>query len=235
MTEHERVRAFSLRWLRLVIGIYTSCGLLERASGYVHYGLAVFPESSQLYVARGIIVEAGVRKKLIPDWRRGTILSTENRPAVEEALRGAENQYVRALSIDRHNAEAHLHLGWMRLFLSDRRARVDLAAAVEDGRDDRIRYLAHLFLGGVAEHEQRLADALQEYELARSAGPDFQTPYVAMSRIEQALGHADRAHELALAGLTLDKRDDDDPWWDHRIGFDRESLHWLRNEVRRPQ
>jgi tetratricopeptide (TPR) repeat protein len=233
MTEHERVRAFSLRWMQLVVSIYTSCELLERAAEYVQHGLAMFPESPQLYVARGIIVEVGVRKKLIPDWRRGTVFSSENRPAVEEALRSAVNQYVRALTFDRHNAEAHLHLGWLRLFLSDNRAREDLAAAVADAHDDRVRYLAHLFLGGVAEHEQRLTDALQEYELSKSAGPDFQTPYAAMSRIEQALGHADRARELALAGLTLDKHNDDDPWWDHRIGFDRESLHWLRDEVRR--
>ena len=43
------------------------------------------------------------------------------------------------------------------------------------------------------------------------------------------------ARELALIGLGLDKRDGDDPWWDHRIGFDRESLLWLRDEVRRPE
>jgi DNA-binding HxlR family transcriptional regulator len=45
----------------------------------------------------------------------------------------------------------------------------------------------------------------------------------------------ERARELALIGLQLDKESADDPWWDHRIGFDRESLYWLRDEVRRPQ
>jgi hypothetical protein len=58
---------------------------------------------------------------------------------------------------------------------------------------------------------------------------------VALSRIEQALGHPERARELALVDLQLDKEAADDPWWDHRIGFDRESLYWLRDEVRRPQ
>jgi hypothetical protein len=36
-----------------------------------------------------------------------------------------------------------------------------------------------------------------------------------------------------MVGLQL-KKADDDPWWDLRIGFDRESLRWLRAEARRP-
>jgi tetratricopeptide (TPR) repeat protein len=150
-------------------------------------------------------------------------------------MKAAVNDYVQALSIDSHNAEAHLRLGWVRVFLADGRAKAELDAAVADARDDEVRYLAHLFLGGLAERENDLADALQEFELARTAGPDFQTPYVALSRVEQALGHDGRARELALVGLQLEKSAADDPWWDHRIGFDRESLYWLRDEVRRPQ
>jgi tetratricopeptide (TPR) repeat protein len=165
---------------------------------------------------------------------RGGVAAGRQREA-EDTLKRASTQYLQALSVNSHDAEAHLHLGWVRLYLKDKRAKADLESAVANADDDTVRYLAHLFLGGLAERESRLADALQEYGLARSAGPDFQTPYVAMSRIEQALGHLDRASDLALAGLTLDKRDDDDPWWDHRIGFDRESLNWLRAQVRRPQ
>ena len=52
---------------------------------------------------------------------------------------------------------------------------------------------------------------------------------------------SDGAGGRAAAGVScrsagrLEKTDADDPWWDHRIGFDRESLYWLRDEVRRPQ
>jgi hypothetical protein len=150
-------------------------------------------------------------------------------------LKTATNDYLRALSIDSHNAEAHLHLGWVRLVLGDGRVKSELAAAIVDAEDDTVRYLAHMLLGGLAEYENNLTDALQEYELARTAGPDFQTPFVALSLVEQSLGHDGRARELALAGLQLEKTAADDPWWDHRIGFDRESLYWLRDEVRRPQ
>jgi hypothetical protein len=54
-----------------------------------------------------------------------------------------------------------------------------------------------------------------------------------MSRAEDALGHAGRARDLAHVALQLTKGDDD-PWWDHRIGFDRDDLTWLRADVRRP-
>ena len=121
----------------------------------------------------------------------------------------------------------------MRFFLEDKRAKTDLEAALADATDDTIRYLAHLFLGGLAERERRLAEARREYEDARAVGPGFQTPYVALTRIEAALGHDALAREQAITAVQLMKTDDD-PWWDFRIGFDRESLRWLRAEARKP-
>jgi tetratricopeptide (TPR) repeat protein len=233
--QRAHLEPFVRRWFRFVVSVYTSCELLHAAADHVRQGLAAFPEDPGLLVARGSIIEAGVRRNFVPDWRRGTLFSARQRDTVEEVMKNAAAQYIRALAIDSHNAEAHLHLGWVRLFMADGRARSELDAALADAQDGGVRYLAHLFLGGLAEPEQRLEDARREYEGARAAGPDYQTSYVALSRIEQALGHEDRARDLALAGLRLDKSDADDPWWDHRIGFDRQSLYWLRNDVRRPQ
>jgi tetratricopeptide (TPR) repeat protein len=233
--QRKRLEPFVRRWFRFVASVYTSAELLDAAWDHIQRGLDLFPQDPGLLVARGIRVEVAVRKNLIPDWRRGTVFDSERRPAVEPALKSAVNDYVKALAVDGHNAEAHLHLGWLRLFMADGRAKAELDAAVADSADDRVRYLAHLFLGGLAEREHHLEEARHEYDTARTVGPDFQTPYVALSRVEQSLGHDARARELALAALHLDKSDADDPWWDHRIGFDRESLYWLRDEVRRPQ
>ena len=161
------------------------------------------------------------------------VIVARRREQMEEGLKGAATNFVHALSVDPHNAEAHLHLGWVRFFLQDKRAKADLDAALADADNDTTRYLAHLFLGGIAERENRLPDALREYEAVRSLGAGYQTPYAALSRVEGALGHVDRARELAMVGLQLTKADDD-PWWDLRIGFDRESLVWLRAEARKP-
>jgi tetratricopeptide (TPR) repeat protein len=233
--QRNRLAPFVSRWYRLVASVYTSCELLNEATAHIQRGLDIFPDDAPLFVARGVVLEVTVRKRLLADWRRDTVFGATNREAIESALKRATDQFMRALSLDLHNAEAHLHLGWVRLFLGDGRARAELDAAIADARDDRVRYLAHLFLGGLAEHEKHLEEARQHYESARTLGPEFQTPYVALSRVEQAIGDDGRARELALIGLGLDKRDGDDPWWDHRIGFDRESLLWLRDEVRRPQ
>ena len=233
--QRQRLAPFVRRWFRFASSVYTSAELIKEALHEIQLGQERFPDDAGLEVARGILEEVVIRKTSVPDWRRGTIFNVSNRARVESEMKTASDHYLRALSIDPHNAEAHLHLGWVRFFLSDGRAKIELDAAVADAANDTIRYLAHVLLGGLAERENRLPDALREYDLARTVGPEFQTPYVALSRVEQALGHTERARELALIGLQLDKESADDPWWDHRIGFDRESLYWLRDEVRRPQ
>jgi hypothetical protein len=51
---------------------------------------------------------------------------------------------------------ARLRLGWIHLLLRDKRAAGDLSTVLQDATEDSIRYLAHLFLGAVAEQEGRL-------------------------------------------------------------------------------
>jgi tetratricopeptide (TPR) repeat protein len=232
--QRQRLAPFVRRWFRFVASVYLSAGLPKQAAIVLKRGLILFPGEAPLYVARGIMIEVAVRKTYVFDWRRDATSSGYQRTRVEDALDGASQQFVRALAIDPHNAEAHLHLGWIRFFRNDGHAGPELNAAIADADDDTIRYLAHLFLGGIAERANHLDEALREYDAARALGAGFQTPLAALSRVEDALGHTDRARELALIAVGLDKSDSDDPWWDHRIGFDRESLRWLRAEVRKP-
>ncbi len=231
--QRERVQAFTLRWFGFIIRMYTSCGLLQDAARHSGLGLIAFPRAATLYVDRGVIQEARLRISLMPDLRSGLPKDPLARERIESALKAPTSNYLLALGIDSHNAEARLRLGWVRVLLEDNRAKDDLLAAVKDARTDSVRYLAHLFLGGLAERENHLADALREYDSARAVGSGYQTPYVAMSRIEDALGHTDRARDLALIAVQL-RKGDDDAWWDHRIGFDRDSLTWLREEARKP-
>jgi tetratricopeptide (TPR) repeat protein len=230
----EHLEPVIRRWFRFVASVYTSAELIDEASSHLLLAERRFPGDAGLCVAHGVLLEVIARKRLVTDWRRDATAPNSNRSRIEGALQDASSQFMRAIAIDPHNAEAHLHLGWIRFVLADGRATTELEAAVADADNDTTRYLAHLFLGGVAERNNRLEDALREYTRARDAGAEFQTPYVAMSRIEQALGHTSVANELALQALGLDKSDNDDPWWDHRIGFDRASLEWLRAEVRKP-
>ena len=229
--DNQSVREFSRRWFRFVVGMYTSCNRPGDAARFTHLGLLEAPEDSRFYVARGVLIEARILT-FAPN-PATLALAARRREQLEDGLKQAATNFLHALSVDPHNAEAHLHLGRVRLLLSDKRARTDFDAALENAANDTVRYLAHLFLGGIAERENRLTDALREYEVVRSLGAGYQTPYAALSRVEGALGRADRARELAMVGLQL-KKADDDPWWDLRIGFDRESLLWLRAEARKP-
>jgi tetratricopeptide (TPR) repeat protein len=230
-SDNQRAREFLRSWYRFVAGMYTSCNCLADAARYNRLGLLASREDPRFYVAGGILIE--VRTLTFVPVPASLAFVARRHEEMEEGLKRAATSFLHALSIDSHNAEAHLHLGWMRLLLSDKRARTDLDAALENATNDTVRYLAHLFLGGIAERENRLTDALREYEAVRSLGAGYQTTYAALSRVEGALGHGDRARELAMVGLQL-KKADDDPWWDLRIGFDRESLLWLRAEARKP-
>ena len=117
--------------------------------------------------------------------------------------------------------------------IGDSRAPADLEAALAQATDEGTRYLAHLFLGAVAEQRKDLEGARREFEAARAVAP-YQSSFVALGRIEETLGHGDRARQIAAeyAQLTVKL---EDPWWDYRLGgFITGALTWLRQEARQP-
>jgi hypothetical protein len=228
----DRAKAFGRRWYEFVASTFAGAGRLEEAAWYVRTGLVAFPGDSMLYVVRGTIAEMGTRIRLVPDLRGPRPEHPHARDQIEQLLKPATNAYQQAADTDDGNALAWLHLGWINFYLEDKRAKSRFEAALARAGDDTVRYLAHLFLGGIAERERQPADALREYEAARLVGARYQTPYVAISRIEESLGHLDRAREIAMQGAQL-RKDDDDPWWDFRIVLDRPALMWLRAEARR--
>jgi uncharacterized protein HemY len=96
-----------------------------------------------------------------------------------------------------------------------------------------VRYLAHLFLGAVAERHKDLEAARRQFEAANSLGP-FQTATVALGEVEATLGHPERAR--AITAQYAEHRDatTEDPWWSYLIGgFVPGALTWLRQEARR--
>jgi hypothetical protein len=224
-----RAALFARRWRYLVVSMYTSANLLSEAAYQLHLGEQEFPREPLLYVAGGTIAEK--RAQFAIDLRRDRPLSNALRQRTESLMQVAVNSYLKALAIDSHVALAHLHIGWIRLFLhDDDRARTELDAAVADARDDRTRYLGHLFLGALEEHGNQLRRAAHEYETVVALGPAYQSGYVALSRVEDALGDRARAQALALECAQLVKQSDD-PWWDYRVQFDFQALADLRADV----
>jgi len=225
-----RADLVSRQWYVFVVGLYEALQRPQDAARLVHDGRQRHPRAAELYVARATVIEANVRRSVL-DLRRDVPLEPRTRLRVEDAFKAVVSDCQSALGLDQTLPTAYLHIGWARLTMHDRRAADALNRAVEHADSDELRYLAHLFLGGAYEQAHRLEDARREYASAVAIGP-YQSAYVALSRAEDALGHVDRAREVAAAA-THTAASDDDPWWDFRIGFDRAALHRLRAEAQR--
>ncbi|MGE0703306.1 MAG: tetratricopeptide repeat protein, partial [Vicinamibacterales bacterium] len=229
LVEHVPDRPlFVQRWFEFVAMVYVSGGRFQNAAATVNEALRKFPDTATLYMARAGVAELQVIFNH-PNLRGETIGDNRTRLRVTRALEAAAADYRRALELDSASSMARLRLGWIHVLLRDGLADRDLALVLQESRDDSIRYLAHLFLGAIAEREKNLLEALRQYEAARQAGPFHQTACVALSHVEDALGYSVRAGETALECLTLQKADD--PW--RRLGpFDPHIFDWLQAEAR---
>jgi tetratricopeptide (TPR) repeat protein len=224
----ERTHIFERRWFAFVASVFTAQAKLDEAAAILRDGFALYPRDALLHVARGAIAEMSATLNAA-DPRSGNQLTRLGRTWDIAAA-----DYLRALAFDDTLAIAHLHLGWVRLVAGDERCQPNLEAALTRADDDRTRYLAHLFLGRLAERQNRIDDARREYEAALTVGGSFQTAYVALSRVEESLGHSARARELAQQYAAL-LDNNEDPWWDYHLGgFDATMLDWLRREARTP-
>ena len=230
-TRRGRSKAFAIQWYAFTTSLYAAQGLFEVASRTVRDGLTDFPGAPELYVADGTVHEE--RASFAGD---GNALTADGNPTSNQSqrlLEAASAEYQRALAADGDLAAAHPHRGWVLFRLGDRRAAASLDLALAHATDDRVRYLAHLFRGAVAEASKDLERARSEFEAAKGVGP-YQTAYIALGRVEESLGHGDRARTLAAEYAQLESTRED-PWWDYRIGGGiTGALDWLRHEARRP-
>jgi tetratricopeptide (TPR) repeat protein len=220
-----RAREFITHWYEFAPSLFLVVRKLDRAAWLVQEGFDRSPNNPTLHLYKGIIVELSgpVQATVVTRGRRLALSPAR----AEKALEPATQEFRLALKADSRFALARLHLGRIHFLSDDNRARADLEQALADATDASTQYLAHLFLGEVAEREKRQADALREYEAAIAVGPRYQTGYVAAARMADALGESDRARELAMACVAIEKNED--PWWDYQIGgVNMPMLRWLR-------
>ena len=223
-------REFVKRWYEFAPTLYLATQELQKASWLVREGFTRSPANPILYVYSGTIVELrGGAPAGVATAPRG--FNANGRTASQ--LEAAAGEYRRALAVDHHFAVARLRLGWIHFKQRDARARGEIEAALADATDAPTKYMAHLFLGAVAERDGRLADALGEFEEAKAIGPAYQTAYVAICRVAEALGDAERAQRAAAAFVGIEKRED--PWWDYQLGgLNMAALDWLRAAAHAP-
>jgi len=191
---------------------------------FIERGFRVSRVNPPLHVLAGILGERLARLNDVESQDR----------EVRRHLEDAEREYRLALDQAPELIEARLRLGRVLFLLGRLRdARESLAAVQSSATDPGILYLAHLFLGAVNQAEEDWAAARADYEAAMALGPEHQTPYIALSFVEQAAGNVARARELAVIVADLQNPPPRDPWWGYPRGaFDLDTLRWLRAEVR---
>jgi tetratricopeptide (TPR) repeat protein len=222
-------RPFAIRWYAFVTNLYSGQGLFVAAFAISRDGWAAFPHAAEVAVASGAVYE--MRATLAMSTGVFNPLSDRGY-GIRRNFESAASEYQRALTEDPTFAFAYLHRGWVHVQLGDGRATADLESALRAAKDDSVRYLAHLFLGASAERHDNLDGARRHFEAAHQLGP-FQTSAVALSRVETAMGHADRARAIAAAFAQLEDRAED-PWWNYQLGgFEPGAITWLRAEARR--
>jgi tetratricopeptide (TPR) repeat protein len=226
----DRAREFVTRWYEFAPTMYLLHQNPDKAFLLVQEGLTRAPDNPTLHLYSGIVIEMTVPRPAAFDTRARPLTPT---PSRAEPLEPAAREYRIALKADGRLAVARLHLGRVHFIQHDSRARADLEQALADATDVSTRYLAHLFLGDLAEREKRPADALREYEAAMTAGPLYQTAYVAAGRMADALGQSAHAREIAIAFVGIEKHED--PWWEYRLGgLNMPALEWLRRAAQAP-
>jgi hypothetical protein len=230
-----QIAAFQRRWYAVAASLYLE-GTDPRGAGeYIDRGLRLFRRDARLRMLAGVADElrSHIANPNLHDRRE--ILATP--PGGRRTLLNAESSYRRALELDPALDEARLRLGRVISLRSDvKAARVELKTVARGSALPRLRYLAHLFLGAVAEYQNDLAGARAEYREALAIGPRCQTPYIALAFVEQALGHDGTARDLMTRYAALSPDTAADPWWFYQNGgLDEESLVWLRQQVMSPQ
>jgi tetratricopeptide (TPR) repeat protein len=229
----DGVQRFREEWHVLAASLLLAWTDPRPALSFADRGLHVASESARLHTLSGMALEmsAHIVDNNLHD--RNAIATLPRNPA-RGSLVLAEPRFRKALALDPDEDEARVHLGRV-LFLRQQNKEAREALAYVIGREraaPRLRYLAHLFAGAIDELEHEWRSAAQHYEHAMQIAPDRQTPYVALSFVEQAMGHDARARELVETWSRRTMSEQDDPWWDYQNGgVDDDAFAWLRAQV----
>ena len=240
--------SFGGRWYALTARLLLAHGHLTVANELAVEGQVRYPESPDLFVVRGLLIEWRTGLGLEAGDLRGFAVRGElfERPLAQGwalypgnagfALQSAAGQYRRAIALDPAHSGARLRLAWTHLLTADRRVWEDVPAAFIKNASGDAQLLAHLLRGTAAEHEKNAPSALAEYQAARVLAPDSQTACLAVSAAHALNGQLSEARVVAGDCLsTGNGAEAVDAWTLFRLGLmDATTVEGLREEARRP-
>ena len=230
--EARRLRPFVDRWHALAVVAYATVGEVGRAHQEVDRALRENIENVDARLANGALYEMDARfaePNLRGRWNND---DPKIKFDVHARLAAALTEYNKILAIRPTFLEARLRLGWV-LFLevsSSAHIREQLEKALASNREE-LQYLAHLFLGALEERDNYLDAAAKEYTASHSIAKR-QSSFLALIRVDQALGRNDEAANLASDLVATPDVAADDPWKTFSAGLTGgELIEWLRHEA----
>jgi tetratricopeptide (TPR) repeat protein len=176
------------------------------AEGYLRHALTLFPENAEIRLL------AGIGREMRASPRTSGLSSGDRR----DALKAAEGHYRFVVTKQPDRLEARLRLGRVlqqRNELTEARALLTPLVTVAD---DRIAYLAQLFLGGIEDATRHPDAALAAYDRAAVRVPFAQTARLAASELRHRRGDRQAAADAVPAAAGA--MNTFDPWWVYIFG-----------------
>jgi len=197
---------FRSLWYCTVISILEDATRLQQADRYLDHALTLFPRNSEIQLLAGVLQE-------MRGSPRTSGLSGGDR---RSALQAAEKHYRAVLTTQPDRLEARLRLARVlqqRNELAEARA---LLTPLSSGPDERIAYLADLFLGGIEDTFRHEDAALAAYDRAAARLPTAQTARLAASELRHRKG--DRRAAADAVPAAAGDANAFDPWWTYVFG-----------------
>jgi tetratricopeptide (TPR) repeat protein len=222
------------RWRTVVQGVLARLNNPRQAEEFESRAAALFPARPRRVLAARAFSE-GLGAERLGSAYRGEPADAFR--VFEESSRrrwwsSAAASYLTALNLDPSYEVAALHLGRMRLLLGESAEAAHRFTNLVDAGDPRIRYLARLFLGSLAERDGRDAEAERAYRSALAAYPWGQAASVALSQLFSRTGREATARAIIA---EMGGRDASiEPFWTYLLParLDLADCQMLLNELR---
>ncbi len=217
--EWEAMQLLIRDWYLVVASRLQFRDHLAFLKNHVREGLEMFRDDPELLLARGTISEGEADRAIVDRSLARDIYASDYVHRWRQFMSAAGGDYQAATQRQPDLYEATVRWGRINTHLGDRseaRRALDEVAA-SDGPAD-LRYLAHLFLGDLAEREQQPDRARAAYESALALVPTAQAPMLALSLLCDSAGDSACARQWLSRSVAATRRGRLDPWWGYQRG-----------------
>jgi len=224
--DREALRLLARDWYAVVVSQLQYLGNLPYLRGHLDAGLALFQDDPELVLAHGALDEASADLEFVDRSLAGDIYTRDFILESRRLLTAAAEDYQAVLQLQPGQHEAMLRLGRVSRLLGNRAgARTLYDAIIESDAAPRLKMLARLFHGELAELEKNPTEAEAQYRSAHALAPAAQSAMLAMSRLCDARGDLACARDWLERSFAAASPDRQDPWWGYLRG-----QAWLAGE-----